>query len=97
MKELKEFRRQARNMFDEKRKDLGVRPEEQRTKEQEDEVNQRIRMLQKENPHIDYTQLFDSNEADKVRKSQHKMALDAYKVSQFLKFGIPLSKQPAKP
>jgi hypothetical protein len=39
-----------------------------RTPEEEEKVNEMIRKLQKENPDIDYTQLFDTKRAEDARK-----------------------------
>ena len=51
-------------------------------------MNDKIRQLQKENPDIDYTQLFDTERAELARKAQHKKAFASYKAFQFLKHGI---------
>lgn len=50
-----------------------------RTPEEEENLNQKLRQLQKENPDIDYTQLFDTDRAEEARKTQHKKTLSAYK------------------
>lgn len=44
--------------------------------------------MQKENPDIDYTQLFDTNQNEEVRLNQHKKAFTSYKAFQFLKNGV---------
>lgn len=57
----------------------------------------KIRLLQKENPDKDYTQLFDSERAEIARKTQHKKAFASYKAFQFLKHGVELQSRGAKP
>ena len=60
-------------------------------------MNDKIRELQKQNPDIDYTQLFDTERAELARKTQHKKAFASYKAFQFLKNGVSLqTRQAAK-
>jgi hypothetical protein len=40
-----------------------------RTRDEEETVDQKIRQMQKENPDIDYTQLFDTERAEQARKA----------------------------
>ena len=85
LKKLKEFRELAREVIDNNDKPrLGVK----RTQAEEDVINDKIRKLQKENPDIDYTQLFDTERAETARKTQHKKAFASYKAFQFLKHGV---------
>jgi len=85
LKKLKEFRELAREVIDNSEKPrLGVK----RSQAEEDALNDKIRKLQKENPDIDYTQLFDSERAEAARKAQHKKAFASYKAFQFLKHGV---------
>jgi hypothetical protein len=67
-----------------------------RTPKEEEELNEKIRHLQKENPDVDYTQLFDSERAEEARKSQHKKAFASYKAFQFLKNGVELKPKAKK-
>eukprot|EP00352_Strombidinopsis_acuminata_P002803 CAMPEP_0176396896 /NCGR_PEP_ID=MMETSP0126-20121128/44656_1 /TAXON_ID=141414 ORGANISM="Strombidinopsis acuminatum, Strain SPMC142" /NCGR_SAMPLE_ID=MMETSP0126 /ASSEMBLY_ACC=CAM_ASM_000229 /LENGTH=195 /DNA_ID=CAMNT_0017770811 /DNA_START=724 /DNA_END=1312 /DNA_ORIENTATION=+ len=59
-----------------------------RTKEEERELDDKIRKLQKENPSVDLTPLFDSDRADVARKEMHKRQFASYKAFTFLKNGI---------
>ena len=52
---------------------------DKRTQEEEETLNEKIRELQKQNPDIDYTQLFDTERAELARKAQHKKAFASYK------------------
>jgi len=44
--------------------------------------------MQKENPDLDLTQLFETERAEAARKAQHKKAFASYKAFQFLKHGV---------
>ncbi|CDW82520.1 UNKNOWN [Stylonychia lemnae] len=89
LKRIEKFKQLARDLIEndpkESRKNIG------RNQKQEDIVNDKIRQLQKENPDIDFTQLFDTERAELVRKNQHKKAFASYKAYQFLKHGVELS------
>lgn len=61
-----------------------------RTPSEEDALNDKIKKLQKENPQIDYTQLFETERAETARKASHKKAFASYKAFQFLKHGVEL-------
>lgn len=78
MKKLKEFRELARDTIDNSSRHK-LRSPVSRTKEEEENVNEKIRQLQRENPDIDYTQLFDTERAEIARKAQHKRAFASYK------------------
>jgi hypothetical protein len=55
MKKVKEFRDMAREVIDDSKKPKLGALNDKRTKEEEEMLNEKIRKLQKENPHIDYT------------------------------------------
>jgi hypothetical protein len=78
LKKLKEFRELARDTIDNSSRHK-LRSPVSRTKEEEENVNEKIRQLQRENPDIDYTQLFDTERAEIARKAQHKRAFASYK------------------
>jgi hypothetical protein len=59
-------------------------------------VNDKIRQLQRENPDIDMTQLFDTERAELIRKNQHKKAFASYKAYEFLKHGVEMTKKQNK-
>lgn len=87
MKKLKDFRSVARNALDDSTRYMAGSMIE-RSKDEEETLNQKIRELQKENPDVDYTQLFDTERAEGARKAQHKKAFASYKAFQFLKHGV---------
>ena len=77
MKKVKEFREMARTVIEgDKYKDRSWVP---RNEAEEEKLNEKIRQLQKEHPEIDYTQLFETERAEQVRKEQHKKAFASYK------------------
>jgi hypothetical protein len=78
LKKLKEFRTVARDAIDKSERFSGASMI-QRTPEQEEALNEKIRELQRQNPNVDYTQLFDTERAETVRKAQHKQAFASYK------------------
>lgn len=88
---MKEFRKLARDFVENKPYD--TRATYGRTPEEEDKVNQMIRKMQKENPDIDYTALFDNDKLEGVRQNQHKKAYASYKAFQFLKHGVEMRAQ----
>jgi len=88
LKKLKEFRELARDVIDNGDKPKYQTFNPKRTQEEEEILNDKIRKLQKENPDIDYTQLFDTDRAEQARKAQHKKAFASYKAFQFLKNGV---------
>ena len=47
-----------------------------------------MKELQKANPDLDLTQLFESERAEKARREQHKRAFQQFKKYEFLKAGI---------
>ena len=51
--------------------------------------------MQRENPDIDLTQLFETERAEIARKAQHKKAFASYKAFQFLKHGVELKSRGA--
>lgn len=55
MKKVKEFRDLAREVIDDSKKPKVGAINDQRTREENEILNEKIRKLQKENPHIDYT------------------------------------------
>ena len=68
-----------------------------RTEDEEKRLNQKIRELQEKYPHVDMTQLFDTERAEKARKVLHKKAYASYKAQEFLKAGLPEPGKPEKP
>lgn len=73
-------------------RDNGIRTEKstKRRTAEEEKLNDKIRALQKENPNVDFTQLFDTERAEQARKALHKKAFASYKAFQFLKHGVEM-------
>lgn len=67
-----------------------------RTDEEDERLLKKIRKMQQENKEIDYTALFNSERADRLRRRQHKRAFKTYKAHEFLKAGIRKPKAEAK-
>jgi len=89
LKKIKEFNELAREVIDNSsRAKLGGMIN--RSQSEEEQLSEKIRQLQKENPDKDYTQLFETERAELARKSQHKKAFASYKAFQFLKHGVEL-------
>lgn len=88
MKKMRKFQGMAKDLIDGSRSHTGALM--QRTEREEAAILDKIRLLQKENPDKDYTQLFDSERAEIARKAQHKKAFASYKAFQFLKHGVEL-------
>jgi len=67
-------------------------------------LNEKMRDLQQKYPHVDFTQLFETDRAEDARKVLHKKAYASYKAFEFLKHGLkakvseqdPLKLSPAK-
>jgi len=87
-RKLKEFRDFARDIIENKPHKMRQAKMSRRTKEEERELDDKIRKLQKENPSVDLTPLFDSDRADVARKEMHKRQFASYKAFTFLKNGI---------
>jgi hypothetical protein len=96
MTRLRELREQARDVIENKEFNTRRSATAKRTQKEEEVLNDRIRLLQKENPHIDYTQLFDTKRAEDARSQLHKKTFASYKAFQFLKHGISVKEDKAK-
>jgi len=59
-----------------------------RTKRELEELYDKMRTMQSENPNIDLTSLFENEKTEKTRRETHKMAFQNYKKFEFLKAGI---------
>jgi hypothetical protein len=77
----------ARDMIED-RPSLRTEKSTQRKAHEEEKLNDKIRQLQKENPNVDFTQLFDTDRAEKARRALHKKAFASYKAFYFLKHGV---------
>jgi hypothetical protein len=59
-----------------------------RSSPEEAKFREKVKALEKKYPHVDLTQLFNSDNADAARKALHKNAFASYKAHEFLKHGI---------
>ena len=90
LKKIKDFRDLAREVIDDpSRPKVGAILDKRTTKEERD-LDDKIRKMQRENPDLDLTQLFETERAEIARKAQHKKAFASYKAFQFLKHGVEL-------
>ena len=86
-KKLKEFRSFAKEIIENK-PNYTRRGRIERTEEEEKRLTLKIRELQEKYPHVDMTQLFDTDRAEDARKALHKKAYASYKAYEFLKAGL---------
>ena len=97
---MKEYRTFARDVFEDKKYNDRTEEAYGRNAAEEEALNERLRQIQKENPNMDLTQLFDTDRAEHARQTQHKKAYASYKAFEFLKHGLDhqkkLSTQQAK-
>jgi len=90
LKKIKDFRDLAREVIDDpSRPKLGALLDKRTTQEERD-LDDKIRKMQRENPDLDLTQLFETERAEIARKAQHKKAFASYKAFQFLKHGVEI-------
>ena len=90
LKKIKDFRGLAREVIDDpSRPKIGALVDKRTTSEEQD-LDDKIRKMQREYPDIDLTQLFETERAELARKAQHKKAFASYKAFQFLKHGVEL-------
>lgn len=92
---MKEYRELARNVIEDKKYNARTVEAYGRNASEEEALNERIRELQKQNPNMDLTQLFDTERAEQARKAQHKKAFASYKAFEFLKNGLEHQKKSA--
>ena len=73
-KRLQEFKQLAQEILENSKHKTRRHESQRRTKREQEELNQRMRELQKEYPDLDLTQLFESEQAQKARREMHKRA-----------------------
>jgi hypothetical protein len=79
LKKIKEFKTLAREVIDDpSRPKLGAM-NEKRTSQEERDLDDKIRKMQRENPDLDLTQMFETERSELARKAQHKKAFASYK------------------
>ena len=69
---MKRFRKMARDFLENHK--YNARDFVPRTPFEEEELNHKIREIQRKNPDIDLTELFDNERNEQIRKNQHKKA-----------------------
>lgn len=91
LKKIQGFKELAREVIDDSsRSKILNNYVKKRTAREEANIDDKVRQLQRENPDMDLTQLFDTERAEVARKAQHKKAFASYKAFQFLKHGVEL-------
>lgn len=94
-KKLNEFRELAKDLIEDNKYHTKLhKSTKQRTPEERAALNDKIKALEKAYPHVDFTQLFETDRSEAARKAQHKNAFASYKAYQFLKHGV--KKQPVQ-
>ena len=88
LKKIKDFRDLAREVIDDPSRPKVGALLDKRTTQEERDLDDKIRKMQRENPDLDLTQLFETERAEIARKAQHKKAFASYKAFQFLKHGV---------
>lgn len=91
---LKEFRKLAKDVIEGgvDGKARGARRGNRSDMEHE-RLLQKVRELEKKYPHIDVTQLFMTDKADKAQQAIHKAAFASYKANEFLKYAVKPEQQ----
>lgn len=92
-KRLKRFREQAKafvenHEFDSRDSQAGGKM----TALDQERFDRKIKELEKKYPHVNFTQLYSSEQAEQAKQALHKKAYASYKAFQFLKHGIKTSK-----
>jgi len=90
LKKIKDFRDLAREVIDDPSRPKVGALLDKRTTQEERDLDDKIRKMQRENPDLDLTQLFETERAEVARKAQHKKAFASYKAFQFLKHGVEI-------
>jgi hypothetical protein len=90
LKKIKDFRDLAREVIDDPSRPKVGAILDKRTTQEERDLDDKIRKMQRENPDLDLTQLFETERAEIARKAQHKKAFASYKAFQFLKHGVEI-------
>jgi len=59
----------------------------------EEKLRAKVKEFEKKYPHVDLSQLFNTEKAEDARRSLHKNAFASYKAREFLKQGINQNKE----
>ena len=87
-KKLTDFNNLAKRVIEGKTRSAHVHPTDQRTQLEEERLRAKVAELEKKYPHVDLSQIFDSEQAEDARKALHRSAFQSYKAHEFLKHGI---------
>ena len=88
LERLKEFKSVAREILEDPKFRTRRHESLRRTKREQEELNRKMRAIQKKHPDLDITQLFESEKTERARREMHKRAFQSYKKFEFLKAGI---------
>jgi hypothetical protein len=72
LKRLKEFKSIAQEMIENPKGRTRRHASSRRTERETEELYQKLKEYQKQNPNIDVTSLFESEKTDEIRKAMHK-------------------------
>ena len=92
---LKEFKSIAQELIENPRGKTRRHGSSRRTQREQEELYEKIKAFQAENPGVDVSMLFESEQAERAKRLQHMKAFENYKNFEFLKAGI--STKEAKP
>lgn len=90
-KKLKQFRDFSKNLIENESGFIRGSASSVRTQDEEDRLREKLRELQAKYPHVDLTQLYDTDRAESARKALHKKAFASFKAYEFLKNGVTQS------
>ena len=83
-RKLKEFRDLARNVIAGSNQTYNKVPNA-RSDFDEEKLRAKVKEFEKKYPHVDLSQLFNTEKAEDARRSLHKNAFASYKAREFLK------------
>ena len=87
-KKLTDFNNLAKRVIEGRSRTGHVHQTDQRTQLAEERLRAKVAEFEKKYPHVDLSQIFDSDRAEDARKALHRSAFQSYKAHEFLKNGI---------
>lgn len=88
LKRLKDFRSIAQELIENPKGKTRRHVSGRRTKRETEELYQKLKDYQAENPNIDVASLFENDKIDGIRREMHKKSFQSFKKFEFLKAGI---------
>ncbi len=96
LKRLKDFKSIAQELIENPKGKTRRHVSGRRTKRETEELYEKLKDYQKENPNIDVTSLFENDKIDGIRRELHKRSFQSFKKFEFLKAGIDEKKTEPK-